>query len=130
MANLDVEKMQLRAKRDLIEDVYSKALGQMEHLPDAEYLEFCGRLLDQGVRTRDEKVTLGKHEKRVNQEWLSAYNEKHGTKLELAGERGGFEGGFILEKNRISVDCSWEMLLKVLQEKQESDVVKRLFPSE
>lgn len=130
VADLDVEKMHLRAMRDLIGDVYAKALAEMKNLPDGEYLDFCARLLDEGVKSRDEKVTLGKHEDRITQEWLRVYNEQHDTRLELAEERGDFEGGFILEKDRISVNCSWEMLLKVLQEKQESDVVKRLFPSE
>ena len=33
-------------------------------------------------------------------------------------------------RGRTSVDCSWDMLVKVLKEKQEADVVKRLFPRE
>ena len=113
VANLDVEKMMLRAKRDLI-----------------EYLNFCASLLDEAVSSRDEKVTVGAGEKYIDREWLAAYNGEHGSNLELSEERADIAGGFILVRGRTSIDCSWDMLIKVLQEKQESDVVKRLFPSE
>ncbi|MEG1823954.1 MAG: V-type ATP synthase subunit E family protein [Cloacibacillus sp.] len=130
VAHLDVEKMSLRAKRDLIEDVYKKTLAMMKVLPKEEYLDFCARLLDEAVSSKDEKVSVAKDEKYLDGEWLRVYNEQHGTNLELAEEPAEIEGGFILSKDKISVNCSWEMLLTVQQEKQESDVVKRLFPSE
>lgn len=130
VANLDVEKMKLRSKRKLIEDVYRGALAKMAEIPKAEYLDFCARLLDAAVSTRDEKVTVGYQEKYLDREWVAAYNGEHGSSLELSEEKADISGGFILVRGRTSIDCSWEMLIKVLQEKQESDVVKRLFPSE
>ena len=130
VANLDVEKMMLRAKRDLIEDVYRGGLAKMAELPKDEYLNFCASLLDEAVSSRDEKVTVGAGEKYIDREWLDAYNGEHGSNLELSEERADIAGGFILVRGRTSIDCSWDMLIKVLQEKQESDVVKRLFPSE
>ncbi len=129
VAGIDVSKMMLRAKRDLIEDVYSGALEKMKALPRDEYLSFCTALLDGGVSTKDEEVVAGADEKYIDPAWIDSYNASHGTKLTLAEEKADISGGFILRRNRISVNCSWEMLLKVSQEKQESDVVKRLFPS-
>ena len=129
-ANLDVEKMKLRAKRDLIADVYRQALVKMAELPKDEYLGFCARLLDEAVSTRDEKVLVGRGEKYIDGEWLASYNCEHGSTLELSEEKADIAGGFILLRGRTSIDCSWDMLVKVLQEKQEADVVKRLFPSE
>lgn len=130
VAHLDVRKMMLRSKRDLISDVYREALEKLKSLPEKEYLEFCTRLLDEGATTREEKVIIGRNEKYINKDWLDAYNNNHGAKLELAEDRADISGGFILSRGRTSVNCSWDMLLKVSQEKQESDVVKRLFPSE
>ena len=116
VANIDVSKMMLSAKRELIEDVYRGALEKMN-------------LLDGAVSTKDEQVVVGEDEKYIDGAWLDSYNAGHGTKLAFADERAEISGGFILRRGRISVNCSWEMLLKVSQEKQESDVVKRLFPS-
>lgn len=129
VANIDVSKMMLSAKRELIEDVYRGALEKMKALPKDEYLAFCTNLLDGAVSTKDEQVVVGEDEKYIDGAWLDSYNAGHGTKLAFADERAEISGGFILRRGRISVNCSWEMLLKVSQEKQESDVVKRLFPS-
>ncbi|HIT04856.1 MAG TPA: hypothetical protein IAC22_10160 [Candidatus Caccocola faecipullorum] len=129
VADIDVSKMMLSAKRELIEDVYRGALEKMKALPKDKYLAFCADLLDGGVTTKDELVVVGDGEKYIDAAWLDSYNASHGTKLALAGEKADIAGGFILRRGRISVNCSWEMLLKVSQEKQESDVVKRLFPS-
>lgn len=129
VANIDVSKMMLRAKRELIDDVYRGALEKMKELPKDRYLSFCSALLDGGVTAKDEEVVVGNGEKYIDAAWIDSYNSAHGTKLSLSDEKAGISGGFILRRGRISVNCSWEMLLKVSQEKQESDVVKRLFPS-
>lgn len=130
VANLDVAKMQLRAKRDLIQDVYNGALAKLAALPTKEYVGFCSRLLDEAVVSRDEKLIVKSGEKHITAKWLASYNDAHDTKLALSDEKADIAGGFILVRGRTRIDCSWDMLLKVLQEKQESDVVKRLFPSE
>ncbi len=129
VADIDISKMMLSAKRELIERVYSGALDKMKALPKDEYLAFCTNLLDGGVSSKDEEVVIGSEEKYIDAAWLDAYNSSHGSALTLSGERADIAGGFILRRGRISVNCSWEMLLKVSQEKQESDVVKRLFPA-
>lgn len=129
VADIDAGKMMLGVKRELIKDVYRGALEKMKALPKDEYLAFCAELLDGAVSTKDEQVAVGEDEKHIDGAWLDSYNAAHGTNLTLADERAEISGGFILKRGRISVNCSWEMLLKVSQEKQESDVVKRLFPS-
>lgn len=130
VATLDAAKMDLRAKRDLIEDVYHAALEKLASLGKDDYLAFCGRLLDEAVRAKDEKVAVGKNEKYLDDSWLDSYNAAHGTTLAMSDRKPDIAGGFILMRGRTSVDCSWDMLVKVLKEKQEADVVKRLFPRE
>lgn len=129
VADIDVSKMMLAAKRRLIEDVYSGALDKMKALPKDEYLALCTSLLGEAAKTKEEEVVVGADEKYIDEAWIAAYNAAHGTKLALSAEKADIAGGFILRRDKISVNCSWEMLLKVSQEKQESDVVKRLFPS-
>ena len=59
VADIDVSKMMLSAKRELIEDVYRGALEKMKALPKDKYLAFCADLLDGGVTTKDELVVVG-----------------------------------------------------------------------
>ena len=122
--------MKLQAKRDLIADVYAAALANLAQLPREEYLNFCESLLGEAVSAKNEQLVIGEKEKYIDAKWLAEYNKDHGTELLLSDDKADIAGGFIIVDGRKSIDCSWDMLVKVLQEKQESDVVKRLFPSE
>ena len=129
VAALDVNKMMLKSKRDLIEDVYMLTLEKMKNLEHADYIAFCETLLDQAVLTKEEEIQIAPDEKHLDQPWLDAYNDRHGAKLVFSATTPQIAGGFILVRDRISTNCSWDMLIQVAREKQESDVVKRLFPS-
>lgn len=128
VANLDVKKMMLQSSRDLIRDVYGMALDKLGGLDGPEYLALCEALLDKAAVTGDEEVQTGMGEKYLDKAWLDGYNAKKGTKLALSEVRPDIAGGFILTRGKIGINCSWDMLIQLAQEKQESDVVKRLFP--
>lgn len=127
VANLDVKKMVLQAQRDIINDVYAAALQKLCGMERDEYLGFCSALLDNAVITKEETVRVGAAEKYCDKAWLDAYNKKNEARLVLAEEAADIAGGFILENGRIGVNCSWEMLIQMAQEKLEADVIKRLF---
>lgn len=127
VANLDVKKMRLQAQRDIINDVYAATLQKLCCMGRDEYLCFFSTLLDNAVTTQEETVRVGEAEKYCDTAWLEAYNQQKGTWLVLADEKADIAGGFILENGRIGVNCSWEMLIQIAQEKLEADVIKRLF---
>lgn len=130
VAGLDVKKTMLQAQRDVINDVYAEALEKLRGLGREEYLDFCARLLNGAVSSKEETIRVGAEEKYIDAEWVESYNRKNGDRLVLAEERAGdISGGFILEDGRIGVNCSWEMLLQIAQEKFEADIIKRLFQS-
>lgn len=128
VAGLDVKKMMLKARRDVINDVYALALEKFKSLGREEYLGFCAVLLNGAVASGKETVLVGTGEKYIDAACVDSYNQKNGCKLTLAEERlSGISGGFILEDGRIGVNCSWEMLLQIAREKYEADIIKRLF---
>lgn len=130
VAKLDVKKMMLRSRRDVVRDVYSAALAGLRDLERSEYLSFCAALLKAAVATQEEIVRVGAGEKYIDEAWIEDYNQKTGAKLVLSEDTlEGITGGFILENGRISVNCSWEMLIPIAQEKFDADVIKRLFQS-
>lgn len=129
VANLDVKKMMLESKRGLIADVYSQALDKMSKMDGAQYKALCEAMLDAAVKTKDEELQVSASEQQLNQAWLDGYNASHGTQLKFSDVKPDIAGGFILTRGKISANCSWDMLVRVAQEKQESDVVKRLFPA-
>lgn len=130
VAGLDVKKMTLQAHRDVINDVYAAALERLKGLGRDEYLGFCEMLLNGAVSSREETICVGAGEQYIDAQWVGSYNQKHGCGLLLAEERAnGISGGLILENGRIGINCSWEMLIRIAQEKFEADIIKRLFPS-
>lgn len=128
VAGLDVKKMMLQARRDIINDVYAAALVKLKGLGREEYLDFCAMLLNGAVSSGEETIRVGTGEKYIDEAWVASYNQKNGRSLVLSDDRvSGISGGFILEDGRIGVNCSWEMLLQIAQEKYEADIIKRLF---
>lgn len=129
VANLDVKKLMLKAKRDLINDVYELALEKMKGIEGEQYTTLCEAMLDAAVSTKDEQIQVAASEKYLTQTWLDGYNAARGAKLSFSDVKPDITGGFILAKGKISTNCSWDMLVRAAQEKQEADVVKRLFPT-
>lgn len=129
VARLDVNKIHLDAQRRLINDVFDDALNRFKSLDKDTYLTFCENLLREAVDSGDEVMEVSQQEKLLNKEWLDRFNAANNTKITLSDARGDFSGGFVLNKGRICVNCSWEMLMQAAREKLETDVVKRLFPA-
>ena len=130
VANLDVKKMMLQSSRDLIQDVYDIALEKMKTMDRDDQIKLCEALLKKAIKTKDEELEVSANEKYLDQVWLDGFNRENGTNLVFSERKPDIAGGFILTRGRISTNCSWDMLIRIAQEKQESDVVKRLFPSE
>ncbi len=130
VAELDVKKLRLGAKQELLSQTLAAALDEMVKLSSEKYLSFVGKLLDQTVVTGDEEVQVGPSEKHITSSWLAKYNESQGKKLTLAKETADIRGGFILRRGKISENCSFEMLIRWLKDDLESELVKRLFDTE
>lgn len=128
VANLDVKRAMLGARRHLIQDVFDVALKTLTDLPETEYLAFCEKLLLQASKTGDEEMQVAEKERYLTVEWLAAFNAKHGKKIKMASKKMDASGGFLLSHGRIYTNCSWESLIQIMRENRETDVVTRLFP--
>ncbi|MDR0764463.1 MAG: V-type ATP synthase subunit E [Synergistaceae bacterium] len=128
VAKLDVGKIRLDAQRKLISEVYAGGLERLGRLDKKAYAAFCEKLLKKAIESGDEVIEFSGGEKYLDAAWLDAFNNKNGTKIKLSDRRGDFSGGFILNKGRIAVNCTWEMLIQTVSERLESEVVRRLFP--
>ncbi|NLD04875.1 MAG: hypothetical protein GX672_03120 [Synergistaceae bacterium] len=128
VANLDVKKMMLQSSRNLIQDVYDLSLEKMRMMDRDDYVKLCEALLKCAISTKKEEIQITGKEKYLDQAWLDGFNQENGTELVFSENKPDIAGGFILTRGKIGTNCSWDMLIQIAQEKQESDVVKRLFP--
>ena len=127
VAELDVRKEDLGARRVLIDNALENALGILSGIPSDRYAAFMEKLLEEAMETGDEILLLCKDEKVITKNWLETFNKKHKAKLVISDENISTRGGFILRKGRVDTNCSWEMLLDSLRIELEAEVVKRLF---
>ena len=129
VAQLDVKKINLDARRTLIEEAFEGACGYLAGLSKEEYATFAETLLKSAVSTGKECVLVGADESVLNQSWLDSYNEREGTHLTLSREKAKTDAGFVVRNGRVDINCSFRMLVDWLREELETDVVSRLFSS-
>jgi len=127
VARLDVKKIALGAKQQLIDQTFQLALDGLVGMEKKKYLAFCGKLLEKASKAGDGTVLVGRDEKHLDSSWLDAFNQKNSTHLILEEERLSIRGGFVLRRGQVDVNCSFEMLVRSLREELEKDVVTRLF---
>ncbi len=129
VADLEVRKLMLGAKRELVDLVYEKAMAILSSLPRDRYAGFMTALLGSSEVSGDEEVFLCKGEKVLDQKWLDEVNAQRQYNLTLSQDRVQGSGGFVLRKGRIDINCTWKVLLGRVKEDLEAEVVDRLFPS-
>jgi V/A-type H+-transporting ATPase subunit E len=127
VARLDVNKDDLSARRNLIDEAFEAAKNKMAAMEGESVRKFAEALLSQAIETKEEILLVGKAEKTLDEAWLKAFNEKNGSNLKMAEEKAPIAGGFILRRGLVDVNCSWEMLIRTAREELEAETVKRLF---
>lgn len=129
VADMDVQRLELGARREVIGKTFETALGVLRALPAEKYEAFVTALLENAMITKSEEVLVGRKEKVVTAAWLEKFNKAHDASLTLSSEKLDGSGGFVLSQGRVDVNCTFDMLVHSLTEDLEADVVERLFSS-
>ncbi|HQF92082.1 MAG TPA: V-type ATP synthase subunit E family protein [Synergistaceae bacterium] len=129
VADMDVQRLELGARREVIGKTFETALGALRALPAEKYEAFVTALLENAMITKSEEVLVGRKEKVVTAAWLEKFNKAHDASLTLSSEKLDGSGGFVLSQGRVDVNCTFDMLVHSLTEDLEADVVERLFSS-
>ncbi|HOU31933.1 MAG TPA: V-type ATP synthase subunit E family protein [Synergistaceae bacterium] len=129
VADMDVQRLELGARREVIGKTFETALGVLRALPAEKYEAFVTALLENAMITKSEEVLVGRKEKVITAAWLEKFNKAHDASLTLSSEKLNEAGGFVLSQGRVDVNCTFDMLVHSLTEDLEADVVERLFSS-
>lgn len=127
VAHLDVQKIELGVKQELIADAFVQALKTLQNLPQGKYLDFVKGLLRKASVSGKGELIIGNNEKYITEQWLSTYNQENKSELTLGKNRIAISGGFILRQGDVDTNCSWDMLLRWIHDDVEANVVSRLF---
>lgn len=133
IAQLELRKKVLEAKRALLDDVYKKVTAKITTQPNKEYALFIKKQLLQAVETGKEEVIFSAQEAgRLGPKFIQEINlemKKNGTPgaLTAGSPSKQFDRGFILKQGTVELNYSLEAILIRLREETESRMAEILF---
>ncbi|MBZ9624792.1 V-type ATP synthase subunit E [Clostridium sp. FP2] len=132
-AKLTVRNEKLVAMQKMIDKVFAKSLENLLVMGENEYLELVKKYLLSMPIAGDEEIILpGKYKSIMSEDYLSQIN----TGLKAAGKVGEIKlseqprdinSGFIVLKNGIEINNTFESLVNSLRAELEPEIVEELF---
>lgn len=130
---LKVRNDKLAQKQLVIDDVFDEALNKLCALSADELSNFIRRSILSMDIEGDENLVLNQEGlKVIGLEFMDSLNAELKDKglkgeIRLLKKEGNFRGGFILEKNGIEINNTYEALISSLRDELEFEVAKVLF---
>lgn len=132
-AELKVRNEKLEAKQNIISQVFEMSVESLSKMSDTEIKKFVMDTILNSQLDGDEKVIINQNEKGIiTEEFIKEVNSKLSEngrvgELTLAKEVRNFKGGFILEKNGVEINNTFEALVSALRDELEFEVASVLF---
>lgn len=132
-AELAARNEKLKAKQEIIKEVFEKSILNLSKLDKEQYISFVKNGILQLDISGDEKLILNEEGKKIiDSSLLEEINKELSSKgkkgnLTISSEVANFKGGFILEKGGIEINSTFEALVNSLKEELEFKVAKELF---
>lgn len=132
-ATLKVRNDKLVAKQNVINDVFVQAKNGLDNMSDDMFKGFVkNRILsldligDESIIVNESKKALisGEFLNGINTE-LKAMNKK--GEIKISNIEGNFSGGFIIEKDGVEINNTFESLVNSLREDMEFEIANIIF---
>lgn len=130
---LKVRNEILEAKQKLISKVFNTALQNLYQMSDDEYKEFIKNyILNIDIEGDEEILVENRRQVVISEDFVKEVNNllTNATKkgeLKLSTNKRVVNGGFILIKNGVEVNCTYESLLEYYRDELEYKIVDALF---
>lgn len=129
-AHLQVRNEKLKAKQEIISEVFEEAIKSLCSLKEEDLIEFVKDfILNSGI-TGEQKIILNNEGRKIiSNAVLSEINKelKPKANIILSEEIRNFKGGFILEKESIEINNTFEALVHSLKDDLSQEVARKLF---
>ncbi|MGK0466012.1 V-type ATP synthase subunit E [Clostridium sp.] len=132
-SQLTMRNEKLVAMQTMIDKVFVGALEKLSLINDSEYLEILKRYLLSMPIAGDEEIILpGKYKEIVSKNYLFEINTALKTsgklgQLIISSESRDINSGFIVVKNGIEINNTFESLVNSLRDEMEALIVEQLF---
>ena len=122
-ARLDCNKLILKTKIEILDDVFSRALRILKDLGEKEYVDFCGRMIEKYAQEGDEVVLSSSCRYRDK---INALPVIKALSLKT-GKTGSFAGGVILIGEKTDKNLTFETIIASEREKKQAEIAEKLF---
>jgi len=132
-AQLTVRNEKLTAMQKMIDKVFAEALEKLLDIKNEEYFELIKKyLLSMPIVGNEEIILPGKYRNLVSEEYLSGINTTLNAsgklgEIKISAEDRDIKSGFIVIKNGIEINNTFENLVNSLRDELESEIVRELF---
>ena len=126
---MEAKKSLLAVKQEMVARSFDLARERILHLPKDKYAEFLARLAARASVSGDEEVVLNAADKAaVGEQAVKAANAiLDGGKLRLAEDCGSFDGGLLLRRGNVEVNCTVELLVELCRSDMAAGLADVLF---
>ena len=132
-AKLEARNNKLRTKQQLIDDVFTRAEQVLEEISQEEYNEFVKNcILSMDINGDEEIIVSSNYKNVIGADLLNLINGGLKTKgkvgeLKISSQNRDIKGGFILYKNGVEINCTFEALVFSLRDELEDKILGVLF---
>lgn len=133
VAELEIRKIKLKAKQELITRVFEQVVETLNSLPAERYKEMISNMIVNSAKTGDEEILLSRRDKeRVGNDIIGIVNAKlreRGLRsnMKISGDTVDIKGGFVLRSENIEFNNSFEAIIRMKYSEIEPQVVNILF---
>ena len=127
-AQMKASRLQLAAKKEMVEKAYIQALDKLCALPEEQYVAILADLLVKASSNGKEEAVFSQEDReRVGEAAVAKANELSGKQLRLSEETQPIRGGFILKDKNVEVNCTFETLVRLQKAETAGAVAQKLF---
>lgn len=129
-ASLKVRNDKLAAKQEIIKDVFDKSIDVLSSISGDDFLRFVKNTILSLGNIGEQNLILNKDGMElVDLTFIYDLNQSLGDKgnIKLSSNIGNFKGGFILERDGIEINNTYEALVSSLKDELEFEVANVLF---
>ena len=130
LGRMEAKKTLLAVKQEMISRSFDEAAKQLVSLPEEQYVALLAKLAAAASVTGEEEIVLNAADRaRVGEAVVKAANEALGEKgkLTLSDATGEFDGGLILRRGNIEVNCTTALLVELCRGEMSAAIAGVLF---
>lgn len=126
IVELEISKIELHKKRELIDKIFELALEKILKLPKAEYKKIILKNLDD-LRDGDVIILSEKEKGILLKKDVDEIAKKKGIKVSLSSECNSNVAGIIIDRKSTVLDFNIETELENLKKEMESEILQGLY---